>query len=192
MEKRGRKREDKVRFVVAMSPDIILNIKNQAKQLGKNASVFLEEIILQNNIGCYNVSRYNRHERKDVCYRLSQSTIENIRTIAIKDNVTHEMIIEAMLNQYLSSPLPLLEKVAPIAVQYITTKENKDVFFDTFKRLCVAFGTEDKKDKECIKSWRIIVGQKLTLRCVRCLTDLQINELNRILEDFSNSNWSKV
>ena len=38
MEKRGRKREDKVRTIIAMSPELIQRIKDLANESGKNVN----------------------------------------------------------------------------------------------------------------------------------------------------------
>ena len=189
METRGRKREDKVRIVVGLSVDLIEQIKEYAKQSGKNVSVFLEEVLAQKGKCDYTMSGWTRHERKKMCFRFPQDTIDYIKNTTKKDKVSYESLFEAKVRQYASSPQPMLENTAPIAVQYIITGEDKEGFFDAFKRLCAAFGTEGH-DKERSRDHRRLVGQKLAIRCIRELKDSQLLKLDKVLEEFCEDDWN--
>lgn len=190
MEKRGRKREDKIRMIVAMSPEIIQHIKALANESGKNVSLFVEEVLAMTGKPDYAIPRWDRHERKKVCFRLAQESIDYIKSVTTKDKVSKESLIEAKLRMYEASPQRCLDLTWPIAVQYITQGDNsKDRFFEAFKKLCVAFGTENGNDLEKRKDWRTIVGQKLAIRCIRNLTDSQLLSLDRILQEFCEMEW---
>ena len=191
METRGRKKEDKVRISIALGTDLIDEIKGYAKQSGKNVSVFLEEVLAQKGKNNYKLAGWTRHERKHICFRFPEETIDYIKSTTKKDNVTYESLIEAKLRQYASSPQPMLEKTAPIAVKFITTGERRDEFFEAFKDLCLAFGTETN-NKERTKDFRTIVGQKLAIRCIRNLTDSQLLRLDNVLQEFCEEEWKST
>ena len=188
METRGRKKEDKIRIVIGLSVDLIEQIKDYAKQSGKNVSIFLEEVLAQKGKGTYTMAGWTRHERKKMCFRFPQETIDFIKSTTKMDKVSYESLIEAKLRQYASSPQPMLEKTAPIAVQYIMTGEGKEEFFKAFKELCGTFGTEGH-DEERNRDYRLIVGQKLAIRCIRSLTDSQLLRLDKVLEEFGQKDW---
>ena len=88
METRGRKKEDKVRISIALGTDLIDEIKGYAKQSGKNVSVFLEEVLAQKGKNNYKLAGWMRHERKHICFRFPQETIDYIKSTTRKDNVT--------------------------------------------------------------------------------------------------------
>lgn len=190
METRGRKKEDKVRISIALGTDLIDEIKGYAKQSGKNVSVFLEEVLAQKGKNNYKLAGWMRHERKHICFRFPQETIDYIKSTTRKDNVTYESLVEAKLRQYASSPQPMLEKTAPIAVKFITTGEGRDEFFEAFKNLCVAYGTESDY-KERTKDYRQLVAQKLMIRCTRSLTDSQFLKLEKTLQEFCGKAWKR-
>ena len=184
----GRIKEDKIRIVIGLSVDLIEQIKEYAKQSGKNVSVFLEEILTQKGKCDYTMTGWTRHERKKMCFRFPQDTIDYIRNMTKKDNVSYESFIEAKMRQYASSPLPMLEKTAPMAVQYIVTGEGKEEFYNTFKQLCYAFGTEGL-NKERSRDHRQLVSQKLAIRCIKDLTNSQLLKLDKVLEEFCEDDW---
>ena len=188
MEKRGRKREDKIRTIIALDVDLIQKIKEYARQSGKNVSLFMEEVLALKGKPDYSLPRWDRHERKKMCFRLPQATIDYIKSTTAKDKVTKECLIDAKLRQYEMSPQPMLERTAPIAIKYITTGEGRDKFFEAFKELCISYGTEGY-DQERTKDYRTIVGQKLAIRCVRDLTDSQMLRLDKVLEEFCEMEW---
>lgn len=185
MEKRGRKREDKIRTIIALSPELIESIKDLSKQSGKNVSLFIEEVLALTGKPKYVLPRWDRHERKKICFRLSQSSIDYIKDVTNRDKVSKECLIDAKLREYESSPQRILDKTYPVAVEYITTGNvSKDDFFDAFKNLCVAYYTETAGDFQRRKDYRTIVGQKLAIRCIRSLTDSQLLSLDKVLQEF--------
>ena len=188
METRGRKREDKVRIVVALSNDLIEQIKSYAKQSGKNVSVFMEEVLGLKGKVDYTSVGWSRHERKKMCFRFPQETIDYIRKTTQKDKVSYESLFEAKMRLYAASPQPMLEKTAPVAIQYIVTGDDKEGFLKAFKDLCIAFFTETN-DVERTKDFRKIVAQKLAIRCIRSLTDSQLLRLDKVLEEFCEQDW---
>ena len=187
METRGRKKEDKVRISIALGTDLIDEIKGYAKQSGKNVSVFLEEVLAQKGKNNYKLAGWTRHERKHICFRFPEETIDYIKSTTKKDNVTYESLIEAKLRQYTSTPQLMLEKAMPIALKFITTGEERDEFFEAFKNLCQAFGTETKS-KERKKNSRTIVAQKLSIMCTKSLTE-QLLKLDDTLQEFCDKEW---
>lgn len=189
METRGRKREDKIRVVVALGVDLIEEIKEYAKQSGKNVSIFLEEILAQKDKNEYSTAGWDRHERKKMCFRLSDDAINYINKTTKKDKVSKESLIEAKLRQYASSPKPMLERTAPVAIRYITDGDNEAEFTTAFKELCAAFGTETN-DRERTIDYRRLVAQKLAIRCIRGLTDSQLLRLDKVLEDLCVDDWN--
>jgi len=190
MEKRGRKREDKVRTIIAMSPELIQRIKDLANESGKNVSLFIEEVLAMNGKPDFAIPRWDRHERKKVCFRLPQASIDFIKNETLKHKVTKESLIDGKLRIYEASPQRILDLTWPIAVKYIATGDvSKDEFFEAFKKLCVSFGTEGSSDFEKRKDWRTIVGQKLAIRCIRNLTDSQLISLDKVLQEFCEMEW---
>lgn len=189
MEKRGRKKEDKIRIIIALNPDLIQKIKGYAKQSGKNVSVFMEEVLALKGKCEYTMPRWDRHERKKMCLRLPQATIDYIKATTVKDKVTQECLIDAKLKLYEMSPQLMLEKTFPFAVEYVTTGEGKDKFFNAFQDMCVSYGTENRNTQESKKDYRTIVGQKLAIRCIRSLTDSQLLRLDKVLEEFCEMEW---
>ena len=190
MEKRGRKREDKVRTIIAMSPELIQRIKDLANESGKNVSLFIEEVLAMNGKPDFAIPRWDRHERKKVCFRLPQASIDFIKNETLKHKVTKESLIDGKLRIYEASPQRILDLTWPIAVKYIATGDvSKDEFCEAFKKLCVSFGTEGSSDFEKRKDWRTIVGQKLAIRCIRNLTDSQLISLDKVLQEFCEMEW---
>lgn len=187
METRGRKKENKIRIVISLDVDLLNKIKSCAKQSGKNVSLFLEEVLALKGKNNYKLTGWSRHERKHICFRFSQETIDHLKTTTNKDNVTYESLIEAKLRQYTSTPQLMLEKAIPIALKFITTGEERDEFFEAFKNLCQAFGTETKS-KERKKDSRTIVAQKLSIMCTKSLTE-QLLKLDDTLQEFCDKEW---
>lgn len=189
MKKRGRKREDKIRTIIAMSPELIESIKELSKQSGKNVSLFVEEILAMTGKAEYAIPKWDRHERKKICFRLPQSSIDFIKSETSKHKVTKESLIDAKLRMYEASPQRILDLTWPIAVKYITTEDvSKDEFFEAFKNLCVAYCTE-AGDFQRRKDFRTIVGQKLAIHCIRSLTDSQLLSLDKVLQEFCETEW---
>lgn len=180
----GRKKENKAKWALRLRPTIADEVFGFAKQAGKTASDFVEELFQQQGRLSFVLDKYKHVDgKKTYVFALPQECIEKIRGMAIKHNVTQESLLEAELRNYAQSPQVRMRQFVPVALDFIGDKVDEDRLREGFCQLCKAYHIVGGK-RDVLVDHRKLVAQQVVINCIRQTTPSEQLRLETTLYKF--------